>query len=108
MVMTTMTAACFRVDHWKSLRVLLKLKNETVLIELKNGTIVHAQSQKLIPINVDGAVIVADGGRKGATAVAVPKVAQKIVTLKPDPKIMIEISSDTLGEIKIKKPVVND
>lgn len=65
--------------------------------------------QKLVPVNVDGAVIVADGvGGKGAKAVAVPKVAQKRVTVKPDPNTVIEISPDTVEEIKIKKPVVND
>ncbi|KAG5544423.1 hypothetical protein RHGRI_016995 [Rhododendron griersonianum] len=64
--------------------------------------------QKLVPVKVDGAVIVADGGGKGATAVAVPKVAQKKVAVKLDSKTVIEISPDTLEEIKIKKPVVND
>ncbi|KAF7116629.1 hypothetical protein RHSIM_RhsimUnG0018400 [Rhododendron simsii] len=64
---------------------------------------------KLVPVNVDEAVIVADGvGGKGAKAVAVPKVAQKRVTVKPDPNTVIEISPDTVEEIKIKKPVVND
>ncbi|KAG5556028.1 hypothetical protein RHGRI_006606 [Rhododendron griersonianum] len=66
-------------------------------------------NKKLVPVNVDGAVIVADGvGGKGAKAVAVPKVAQKRVTVKPDPNTVIEISPDTVEEIKIKKPVVND
>ncbi|KAG5544753.1 hypothetical protein RHGRI_017258 [Rhododendron griersonianum] len=59
----------------------------------------EADSDKLVPVNVDGAVIVADGGGKGATAVAVPKVAVKL-----DSKTVIEISPDTLEEIKIKKP----
>ncbi|KAI8551072.1 hypothetical protein RHMOL_Rhmol06G0156600 [Rhododendron molle] len=136
-------------------RVLVKLKNETLLIELKNGTIVHDtitglslsqrnnkqkkltptmfsyqrtsqfnceapptsyhshrhsqthQSEffcrKLVPVKVDGAVIIADGGGKRATVVAVPKVAVKL-----DPKGVIEISLDTLEGIKIKKPVVNN
>lgn len=57
--------------------------------------------QKLVPVNVDGAVIVPDG----AKAVAVPKVAQKRVTVKPDPKAVIVISPDTVEEIKIQKPV---
>ncbi|KAI8551070.1 hypothetical protein RHMOL_Rhmol06G0156600 [Rhododendron molle] len=110
-------------------RVLVKLKNETLLIELKNGTIVHdtitansivkhpqpptiatdtrkhinLSSFKLVPVKVDGAVIIADGGGKRATVVAVPKVAVKL-----DPKGVIEISLDTLEGIKIKKPVVNN
>ncbi|KAH7855728.1 hypothetical protein Vadar_028204 [Vaccinium darrowii] len=65
-------------------------------------------NKKLVPVNVEGAaVIVIDGGGKGANAAPVPKMAQKKVTVKPIPQTVIEISPDTEEDIKIKKPVVN-
>lgn len=52
--------------------------------------------QKCKPVNVNGAVVVADGGIPKATR----KPAQKKATVKPKPEAVIEISSDSKEEIK--------
>lgn len=51
--------------------------------------------QKCKPVNVNGAVVVADGIPK-----ATRKPAQKKATVKPKPGAVIEISSDSEEEIK--------